>query len=65
MNDGWCLECGEEFHFDDTGGYNPPCYCKTCGGAVCRSCHPWNDGPDDDEPDARDFADAPQEESNP
>jgi hypothetical protein len=40
MNDGWCLECGEEFHFDDTGGYNPPCYCKACAGAVCRSCHP-------------------------
>lgn len=52
MNDGWCLECGEEFHLDDTGGYNPPCECKICQGAVCRSCHPWNDY--DDEPDPED-----------
>ena len=36
--DGWCLECGEYFHLDDTGGYNPPCGCKECGGAYCRSC---------------------------
>lgn len=44
-----CLECGEEFHFDDTGGYNPPCYCKRCQGAVCRSCHTWDDYELDDE----------------
>lgn len=39
--DSWCLECGEEFHLDDTGGYNPPCECPICQGAVCRHCHPW------------------------
>lgn len=34
--DGWCVDCGEEFHLDDTGGYNPPC---PCGCGLCRSCH--------------------------
>lgn len=33
--DGWCVDCGDEFHLDDCGGYNPPCVC----GAHCRSCH--------------------------
>lgn len=33
--DGWCIECGDEFHLDDVGGYNPPCSC----GLHCRSCH--------------------------
>lgn len=33
--DGWCIECGDAFHFDDVGGYNPPCSC----GLHCRSCH--------------------------
>lgn len=33
--DGWCMECGDEFHLDDCGGYNPPCSC----GFHCRSCH--------------------------
>jgi len=33
--DGWCIECGDEFHLDDIGGYNPPCAC----GYHCRSCH--------------------------
>lgn len=33
--DGWCVQCGDEFHLDDTGGYNPPCSC----GLHCRSCH--------------------------
>lgn len=33
--DGWCVECGEPFHYDDVGGYNPPCSC----GFHCRSCH--------------------------
>lgn len=32
--DGWCVECGDAFHLDDCGGYNPPC--QTCG--LCRSC---------------------------
>lgn len=36
MQDGWCVECGEEFHLDDAGGYNPPC---PCGCGLCRSCH--------------------------
>lgn len=33
--DGWCMDCGDPFHLDDTGGYNPPCEC----GFHCRSCH--------------------------
>lgn len=33
--DGWCVDCGDEFHLDDCGGYNPPCEC----GLHCRSCH--------------------------
>lgn len=53
MNDGYCFECGEEFHLDDTGGYNPPCECKICQGAVCRSCHPWEENlPPYDDDDA-------------
>lgn len=35
VNDGYCIDCGEEFHLDDTGGYNPPC---PCGCGLCRSC---------------------------
>ena len=49
----WCIDCGDDFRYDDCGGYNPPCVC----GAHCRSCHdateregccdlcdrPWND----------------------
>jgi hypothetical protein len=31
----WCIDCGEDFRYDDCGGYNPPCIC----GAHCRSCH--------------------------
>jgi hypothetical protein len=34
MDDGWCIECGDSFHLDDCGGYNPPC--PGCGN--CRSC---------------------------
>ena len=43
--DGWCLECGEEFHLDDCGGYNPPC--QGCG--LCRSCCECAQAEDDDE----------------
>ncbi len=32
--DGWCIECGDYFHLDDCGGYNPPCH--KCG--LCRGC---------------------------
>lgn len=48
-----CGECFDEFHYDDVGGYNPPCLCG-CG--RCRSCceadrMSWEDEdyPDDDE----------------
>lgn len=34
MDDGYCVECGDEFHDDDVGGYNPAC--RKCG--LCRSC---------------------------
>ena len=52
--DGWCLECGEWFHLDDCGGYNPPC---PCGCGCCRSCCPGDITDDDlawDEEDAYD-----------
>ncbi len=42
--DGWCLECGETFRLDDTGGYNPPC---PCGCGACRGCHRDDDDFDD------------------
>ena len=34
MRNEWCFDCLEEFRYDDTGGYNPPCQCKF----KCRSC---------------------------
>jgi hypothetical protein len=33
--DCWCVDCGDPFHLDDCGGYNPPCEC----GYHCRPCH--------------------------
>ena len=35
FGDGFCGECGDPFHLDDCGGYNPPCQ---CGHGLCRSC---------------------------
>lgn len=35
LDDEWCVECGDPFHYDDCGGYNPPCEC----GMHCRDCH--------------------------
>ena len=37
-----CADCGDPFHDDDTGGYNPPC---SCGCGYCRSCHDANTPP--------------------
>jgi hypothetical protein len=35
----FCLECGDFFHEDDTGGYNPECRCgKEHCVSLCRSC---------------------------
>lgn len=31
----YCGECWEDFRYDDTGGYNPPC---PCGCGMCRPC---------------------------
>ncbi len=45
--DDWCISCGDEFHYDDCGGYNPPCSC----GYHCRHCHEAEEGrldPDND-----------------
>lgn len=45
-SDGWCLECGEPFHLDDCGGYNPPC---PCGCGCCRDhCEERRERDDDD-----------------
>jgi len=38
LNDGYCADCGDAFHLDDCGGYNPPCNCGQCDGTICRSC---------------------------
>lgn len=46
-DEGWCIECGDTFRYDDCGGYNPPCEC----GYHCRSCHAAEEArrdPDDD-----------------
>jgi len=49
MRDGWCVECGDAFHLDDCGGYNPPC---PCGCGLCRSCCAGNEYDDESpEPD--------------
>lgn len=53
--DGWCIECGEFFHLDDVGGYNPPC--PGCGNCrECCECHGARDEdeywPDEDEQEA-------------
>ena len=45
--DGWCLACGDEFHLDDVGGYNPPCP-GGCGN--CRHCCDCDDLAEDDDP---------------
>lgn len=49
-----CIECWEEFRYDDTGGYNPPCKC----GLHCGRCHELfearEQGWDEDYPDDRD-----------
>lgn len=46
-----CPDCGDEFHLDDCGGYNPPC---PCGCGCCRSCHDANEREDSEwEYDAR------------
>jgi hypothetical protein len=51
-----CIDCGDDFRYDDCGGYNPPCVC----GTHCRSCHEAEEreasGWDDDD-DERDFDD--------
>jgi hypothetical protein len=45
-----CHECGDEFHYDDTGGYNPPC---PCGCGRCRWC--CNAESERDEDDWQDY----------
>jgi hypothetical protein len=58
-----CIECWEEFRYDDCGGYNPPCSC----GLHCRRCHEIElereaerDDDEDYPPDVEPEADAPQ-----
>ncbi len=51
--DGWCLECGDKFHLDDVGGYNPPCKC----GMHCRHCHEVEENGDYYERDEEDYPD--------
>jgi hypothetical protein len=55
---GFCGECGDRFHLDDCGGYNPPC---PCGCGLCRSCHDAVNRSDDAEdypPDDEGYAHA-------
>jgi len=52
--DDFCIDCGDEFHYDDVGGYNPPCSC----GMHCRRCHELAEHGDDDyERDEDDYPD--------
>lgn len=54
MNDGWCLECGDEFHLDDCGVYYPPCPgCGLCW--YCCECHEFKGDEDDYLENERDF----------
>jgi len=46
VNDGYCVECGDEFHLDDCGGYDPPC---PCGCGLCRWCCAGNEYDDVDD----------------
>jgi len=56
-DDDFCVECGDAFHYDDIGGYNPPCAC----GMHCRSCHEAIEGRrDPDNDDERDDDDYPE-----
>ena len=58
--DGWCEACGDAFHLDDTGGYNPPC---SCGCGLCRSCHNADEMAEDewqDEPGVPSAGETPQ-----
>ena len=57
--DGWCITCGDEFHLDDCGGYNPPCSC----GFHCRSCHEAEER--DEEDYELDYDEYPDEEPRP
>lgn len=45
FGDGHCDECGDAFHLDDCGGYNPPC---RCGCGRCRSCCEADERDDDE-----------------
>lgn len=57
--DNYCGECGDEFHLDDCGGYNPPC---SCGCGCCRSCHDaYEDAEDHWQDDDSSDADTPVE----
>jgi hypothetical protein len=55
----WCLNCTEDFHDDDTGGYNPSCkhgwHCRSCCDAGC--CDRYE--PIEDTPDWQDAHDTP------
>lgn len=56
IDDDFCIDCGDVFHYDDIGGYNPPCSC----GMHCRRCHELaqrgdDDFFDDDERDDEEF----------
>lgn len=42
----WCIDCQDDFRYDDTGGYNPPCACRLkCAGCCQGRCER-----DDEEP---------------
>ncbi len=55
FGDGHCFDCGDPFHLDDCGGYNPPC---SCGCGCCRSCHRENELMDEDDYDPYAWHDA-------
>lgn len=55
-----CVECWEEFRYDDTGGYNPPCKC----GLHCERCHELYEAREQGW-DEEDYDDRPWEDFDP
>ena len=55
----WCIDCGDDFRYDDCGGYNPPCEC----GFHCRHCHEAGAREEAEYEDAWSGSDAPSDHS--
>ena len=65
----FCLDCMEDFRYDDTGGYNPPCAChakcRGCCEADCEREEFTDPGPDPYDTDDSEMSDLPTSEGRP